>query len=180
MKKFLVLLLALMLAFTLISCDDNPNDDPTSNAPKVNTTVDDIEKYFPTGEGSPESASIMSSVLTDSLSTTIYSDIAERGVEFPSKGEAITYKLEGATVIFDYTGSSPLTKITANGFVGSSSYNEYKYEFWGTAEGYGENINYNLIVEINDKAVFSFVLKPSESGYVATIDDEDFNVTINN
>ena len=173
MKKLLILMLALLLAFSLVACDsgDNPNnDDPLNRDPGTSQNGGENNNGTQGGtQGGATSGDIGSMISGIGSSTALYSDMDAASkqafiAEGARQGLDISFGADGSTTIVDTTdGTTLIQKPDGN---------------WVFSDGQGGEgqIGGNW----PDNEYTKLVPKPSFELYAAVIEDETFSVMFTN
>ena len=173
MKKFLVLMLSLLLVFSLVACDsgDNPNpsgtnnnDDPLNRDPGTSQSGNQGGT-----QGGATSGDVGSMISGIGSSTALYSDMDAASkqafiAEGARQGLDISFGADGSTTIVDTTdGTTLIQKPDGN---------------WVFSDGQGGEgqIGGNW----PDNEYTKLVPKPSFELYAAVIEDETFSVMFTN
>ena len=173
MKKLLILMLALLLAFSLVACDsgDNPNnDDPLNRDPGTSQNGGENNNGTQGGtQGSATSGDVGSMISGIGSSTALYSDMDAASkqafiAEGARQGLDISFGADGSTTIVDTTdGTTLIQKPDGN---------------WVFSDGQGGEgqIGGNW----PDNEYTKLVPKPSFELYAAVIEGETFSVMFTN
>ena len=173
MKKLLILMLALLLAFSLVACDsgDNPNnDDPLNRDPGTSQNGGENNNGTQGGtQGGATSGDVGSMISGIGSSTALYSDMDAASkqafiAEGARQGLDISFGADGSTTIVDTTdGTTLIQKPDGN---------------WVFSDGQGGEgqIGGNW----PDNEYTKLVPKPSFELYAAVIEDETFSVMFTN
>ena len=117
MKKLLILMLALLLAFSLVACDsgDNPNnDDPLNRDPGTSQNGGENNNGTQGGtQGGATSGDVGSMISGIGSSTALYSDMDAASkqafiAEGARQGLDISFGADGSTTIVDTTDGTTL------------------------------------------------------------------------
>ncbi len=173
MKKLLILMLALLLAYSLVACDsgDDPNnDDPLNRDPGTSQNGGENNNGTQGGtQGGATSGDIGSMISGIGSSTALYSDMDAASkqafiAEGARQGLDISFGADGSTTIVDTTdGTTLIQKPDGN---------------WVFSDGQGGEgqIGGNW----PDNEYTKLVPKPSFELYAAVIEDETFSVMFTN
>ena len=173
MKKLLILMLALLLAFSLVACDsgDNSNnDDPLNRDPGTSQNGGENNNGTQGGtQGGAISGDVGSMISGIGSSTALYSDMDAASkqafiAEGARQGLDISFGADGSTTIVDTTdGTTLIQKPDGN---------------WVFSDGQGGEgqIGGNW----PDNEYTKLVPKPSFELYAAVIEDETFSVMFTN
>ena len=173
MKKLLILMLALLLAFSLVACDsgDNPNnDDPLNRDSGTSQNGGENNNGTQGGtQGGATSGDVGSMISGIGSSTALYSDMDAASkqafiAEGARQGLDISFGADGSTTIVDTTdGTTLIQKPDGN---------------WVFSDGQGGEgqIGGNW----PDNEYTKLVPKPSFELYAAVIEDETFSVMFTN
>ena len=173
MKKLLILMLALLLAFSLVACDsgDNPNnDDPLNRDPGTSQNGGENNNGTQGGtQGGATNGDVGSMISGIGSSTALYSDMDAASkqafiAEGARQGLDISFGADGSTTIVDTTdGTTLIQKPDGN---------------WVFSDGQGGEgqIGGNW----PDNEYTKLVPKPSFELYAAVIEDETFSVMFTN
>ena len=173
MKKLLILMLALLLAFSLVACDsgDNPNnDDPLNRDPGTSQNGGENNNGTQGGtQGGATSGDVGSMISGIGSSTALYSDMDAASkqafiAEGARQGLDISFGADGSTTIVDTTdGTTLIQKPDGN---------------WVFSDGQGGEgqIGGNW----PDNEYTKLVPKPSFELYAAVIEGETFSVMFTN
>ena len=173
MKKFLILMLALLLAFSLVACDsgDNSNnDDPLNRDPGTSQNGGENNNGTQGGtQGGATSGDVGSMISGIGSSTALYSDMDAASkqafiAEGARQGLDISFGADGSTTIVDTTdGTTLIQKPDGN---------------WVFSDGQGGEgqIGGNW----PDNEYTKLVPKPSFELYAAVIEGETFSVMFTN
>ena len=173
MKKFLVLMLSLLLVFSLVACDsgDNPNPSGTNNSDDpLNRDPGTSQSGNQGGtQGGATSGDVGSMISGIGSSTALYSDMDAASkqafiAEGARQGLDISFGADGSTTIVDTTdGTTLIQKPDGN---------------WVFSDGQGGEgqIGGNW----PDNEYTKLVPKPSFELYAAVIEDETFSVMFTN
>ena len=173
MKKLLILMLALLLAFSLVACDsgDDPNnDDPLNRDPGTSQNGGENNNGTQGGtQGGATSGDVGSMISGIGSSTALYSDMDAASkqafiAEGARQGLDISFGADGSTTIVDTTdGTTLIQKPDGN---------------WVFSDGQGGEgqIGGNW----PDNEYTKLVPKPSFELYAAVIEDETFSVMFTN
>lgn len=173
MKKFLVLMLSLLLVFSLVACDsgDNPNPSGTNNNDDPLNRDPGISQSGNQGgtQGGATSGDVGSMISGIGSSTALYSDMDAASkqafiAEGARQGLDISFGADGSTTIVDTTdGTTLIQKPDGN---------------WVFSDGQGGEgqIGGNW----PDNEYTKLVPKPSFELYAAVIEDETFSVMFTN
>ena len=173
MKKFLILMLALLLAFSLVACDsgDNSNnDDPLNRDPGTSQNGGENNNGTQGGtQGGATSGDVGSMISGIGSSTALYSDMDAASkqafiAEGARQGLDISFGADGSTTIVDTTdGTTLIQKPDGN---------------WVFSDGQGGEgqIGGNW----PDNEYTKLVPKPSFELYAAVVEGETFSVMFTN
>ena len=173
MKKLLILMLALLLAFSLVACNsnDNPNPSGTNNNDDPLNRDPGISQSGNQGgtQGGATSGDVGSMISGIGSSTALYSDMDAASkqafiAEGARQGLDISFGADGSTTIVDTTdGTTVIQKPDGN---------------WVFSDGQGGEgqIGGNW----PDNEYTKLVPKPSFELYAAVIEDETFSVMFTN
>lgn len=173
MKRFLILMLSLLLMFSLVACDsgDNPNnDDPLNRDPGTSQNGGENNNGTQGGtQGGATSGDVGSMISGIGSSTALYSDMDAASkqafiAEGARQGLDISFGADGSTTIVDTTdGTTLIQKPDGN---------------WVFSDGQGGEgqIGGNW----PDNEYTKLVPKPSFELYAAVIEDETFSVMFTN
>lgn len=173
MKKLLILMLALLLAFSFVACDsgDNPNnDDPLNRDPGTSQNGGENNNGTQGGtQGGATSGDVGSMISGIGSSTALYSDMDAASkqafiAEGARQGLDISFGADGSTTIVDTTdGTTLIQKPDGN---------------WVFSDGQGGEgqIGGNW----PDNEYTKLVPKPSFELYAAVIEGETFSVMFTN
>lgn len=173
MKKLLILMLALLLAFSLVACDsgDDPNnDDPLNRDPGTSQNGGENNNGTQGGtQGGATSGDVGSMISGIGSSTALYSDMDAASkqafiAEGARQGLDISFGADGSTTIVDTTdGTTLIQKPDGN---------------WVFSDGQGGEgqIGGNW----PDNEYTKLVPKPSFELYAAVIEGETFSVMFTN
>ena len=173
MKKLLILMLALLLAFSLVACDsgDDPNnDDPLNRDPGTSQNGGENNNGTQGGtQGGATNGDVGSMISGIGSSTALYSDMDAASkqafiAEGARQGLDISFGADGSTTIVDTTdGTTLIQKPDGN---------------WVFSDGQGGEgqIGGNW----PDNEYTKLVPKPSFELYAAVIEDETFSVMFTN
>ena len=173
MKKLLILMLALLLAFSLVACDsgDNPNnDDPLNRDPGTSQNGGENNNGTQGGtQGGAISGDVGSMISGIGSSTALYSDMDAASkqafiAEGARQGLDISFGADGSTTIVDTTDGTTLIQKPAGNWVFSDG------------QGGEGQIGGNW----PDNEYTKLVPKPSFELYAAVIEGETFSVMFTN
>ena len=172
MKKFLVLMLSLLLVFSLVACDsgDNPNPSGTNNNDPLNRDPGTSQSGNQgCTQGSATSGDVGSMISGIGSSTALYSDMDAASkqafiAEGARQGLDISFGADGSTTIVDTTDGTTLIQKPDGNWVFSDGQGGE-----GQIGGNWPNNEYTKLVP-----------KPSFELYAAVIEGETFSVMFTN
>ena len=173
MKKLLILMLALLLAFSLVACDsgDNPNnDDPLNRDPGTSQNGGENNNGTQGGtQGGATSGDVGSMISGIGSSTALYSDMDAASkqafiAEGARQGLDISFGADGSTTIVDTTDGTTLIQKPDGTWVVKD------------ADG-GEG---QIGGDWPDNEFTKLVPKPSFELYAAAVDGDTFSVLFTN